>query len=136
MDARLGWLLAAAAVAVAWWGYGWPGLVLAATVIAFWLLLQFSRTLRLLRGAASAPVGHVPNAVMFHAKLRERMPLADVIRAAGSLGRKTSDQPETFAWTDAGDVRVEVELRAGRCAAWRLRRPDAQTDGAGIRPSE
>jgi hypothetical protein len=134
MDARLGGLLAAAAVVLGWWSYGWPGVVLAVTVIAFWLLLQFSRTVRLLREAASAPVGHVPNAVMLHAKLRERMPMADVIRAAGSLGRKTAEQPETFAWTDAGGVRVEVELMAGRCTTWRLHRPDAQAGEAASRP--
>jgi len=130
MDARLGWLLAAAALVVGWWSYGWRGLVLAATVIVFWLLLQFSRAMRVLRNAASAPVGIVPNAVMFHAKLREGMPLADVIRAAGSLGRKVQDQPETFTWSDAGNVRVEVELTAGRCAAWRLHRPDAPVEGS------
>lgn len=134
MDARLGWLLAAAALAVGWWGYGWPGIVLAVTVIAFWLLLQFSRTVRLLRQAANAPVGHVPNAVMLHAKLREGMPLADVIRAAGSLGRKTAEHPETFAWTDAGGVRVEVELLAGRCTTWHLRRPDAQAGDTASSP--
>ncbi len=130
MDARLGWLIAAAALAVGGWSYGWQGLVLAATAIVFWLLLQFSRTMRLLREAANAPVGHVPNAVMFHAKLRVGMPLADVIRAAGSLGQKTQDRPETFAWSDAGDVRVEVELAAGRCAAWRLQRPDTPIHGS------
>ena len=129
MDARLGWWIAAAALVVGWWSYGWQGLVLAATVIVFWLLLQFSRTMRLLREAANAPVGIVPNAVMFHAKLRAGMPLADVIRAAGSLGRKTQDQPETFAWSDAGDARVEVELVSGRCAVWRLHRPDLPSGG-------
>lgn len=127
MDARLGWLLAAAALVVGWWSYGWRGLVLAATVFVFWLLLQFSRAMRVLRNAASAPVGMVPNAVMFHAKLREGMPLADVIRAAGSLGRKTREQPETFTWSDAGDVRVEVEFGAGRASAWRLHRSDPAT---------
>ena len=130
MDARLGWLIAAAAMAVGWWSYGWHGLVLAGTVIVFWLLLQFSRTVRLLREAANAPVGVVPNAVMFHARLRAGMPLADVIRTAGSLGRKTRDKPETFAWSDAGAARVEVELADGRCTTWRLQRPDAPVDGS------
>jgi hypothetical protein len=124
VDARLGWLLAAAALGVGWWSYGWRGLVLATTVIMFWLLLQFSRAIRLLRQAANAPVGKVPNAVMLHARLRLGMPLADAIRIAGSLGRKTHDAPETFSWSDEGGVRVEVEFVAGRCAAWRLHRPE------------
>lgn len=123
MDARVGWLLAAAALALGWWGYGWQGVVLAVTVIVFWLLLQFSRTVRLLRQAAGAPVGHVASAVMFQARLREGMRLADVIRAAGSLGRKVKDDPETFAWTDPGEVSVEIELASGRCRSWRLLRP-------------
>lgn len=125
MDARWGWVLALAALAAGGWSYGWRGVVLAMTVIAFWLLLQFSRALRVLRQAADAPVGQVPNAVMFHAQLRAGLPLADVIRRAGSLGRKLGDEPETFAWADGGDARVEVEFAAGRCVAWRLVRPGA-----------
>lgn len=121
----MGWALGAAALAAGWWGYGWRGVVLALTVIVFWLLLQFSRTVRLLRQAAEAPVGHVASAVMFHAGLRIGLPLADVIRSAGSLGRKVKDDPETFAWSDIGDVRVEVEFVAGRCSSWQLLRPQA-----------
>lgn len=125
MDARLGWLLAAAALGVGWWSYGWRGLVLAATVIVFWMLLQFSRTVRLLRQAAQAPVGHVDSAVMLQARLRVGQPLGDVIRAAGSLGRRVKEHPETFAWTDRGDVRLEVEFVNGRSSVWRLERPGA-----------
>ena len=44
-SAVIGWALAAAALAAGWLGYGWRGLVLALSVIAFWLLLQASRTL-------------------------------------------------------------------------------------------
>ena len=130
MDARIGWLLAAAALAAGWWGYGWRGVVLAVTGIVFWLLLPFSRTVRLLRQASGAPVGHVASAVMFQARLREGMRLAEVIRLAGSLGRKLKDDPETFGWSDAGDVHVEVEFAAGRCAAWRLVRPDTIEEAA------
>ena len=126
MDARLGWLLAAAALGVGWWSYGWRGLVLAATVIVFWMLLQFSRTVRLLRQAAQAPVGHVDSAVMLQARLRVGQPLGDVIRAAGSLGRRVKEDPETFAWTDRGDVRLEVEFVNGRNSVWRLERPAAE----------
>jgi len=124
MNATLGWLLAGGALLAGWFGYGWRGLALALSVIVFWLLLQFSRSLRVLRNAASSPVGHVASAVMFNAKLATGLRLADVIKLAGSLGRKLRDEPdETFAWADAGGVEVEVEFKAGRCTAWTLRRP-------------
>ena len=55
MDARWGWALATLAVAVGWWQMGWMGVVLAITVTVFWLLLQFSRSLRVMRNAADAP---------------------------------------------------------------------------------
>jgi hypothetical protein len=121
MDARIGWLLAAAALAAGWWGYGWRGVVLAATVVAFCLLLQFSRTVRLLRQAASAPVGRVGNAVMLHAQLRVGLRLANVIRLTGSLGSRLRPGPnDGFAWSDTSGDRVEVDFVDGRCTSWRL----------------
>ncbi len=118
----LGWGLAALAVAVGYWGYGWPGVVLAATATVFWLLLQFSRALRALRLAAGAPVGQVPSAVMLHARLHPGMRLAEVIKITRSLGRKVSDDPETFAWRDASAAEVQIEFVRGRCCVWHLER--------------
>ncbi len=115
-----GWGLAALALAVGYWSYGWPGVLLAATAIVFWLLLQFSRALRTLRLAAEAPVGQVPSAVMLHAKLHPGMRLTEVIKLTRSLGRKLSDDPETFAWRDASGAEVQIEFAHGRCRAWRL----------------
>ncbi|MDH4062113.1 MAG: hypothetical protein OEU94_14995 [Aquincola sp.] len=125
MSAVIGWALAAAALLVGWLGYGWRGLVLALTVLAFWLLLQFSRTLRVLRSAAQSPVGHVQSAVMLHARLHAGMRLPAVIRLTRSLGRKISDEPETFAWRDSGGDEVEATFVSGRCTAWHLRRTNA-----------
>jgi hypothetical protein len=119
------WALAAAALVIGWFGYGWRGLVLALTVIAFALLLQFSRTLRVLRGAAGSPVGHVASAVMLNTKLHPGMRLPQVIALTRSLGRKVRDEPETFAWRDGGGDEVSVEFARGRCTRWELRR-DAQ----------
>jgi len=124
MSAVIGWALAAAALLVGWFGYGWRGLVLALTVLAFWLLLQFSRTLRVLRAAARSPVGHVASAVMLQARLHQGMRLTELITITRSLGRKLADDPETFAWRDAGGDEVEVEFAAGRCTQWRLHRHD------------
>jgi hypothetical protein len=118
-------LLALGALAAGWFAYGWQGVVLAVTVIVFWLLLQFSRTLRVLRGAANSPVGHVANAVMLNAKMREGLRLPAVIGLTGSLGRKVADEPETFAWSDVAGDEVRCEFVGGRCARWRLSRAGA-----------
>ena len=122
--ATIGWALAVAAVAVGYVGYGWRGVLLAVTVIVFWLLLQFSRALRVMRLAAQAPVGQVPSAVMLHAKLQPGMPLMDVVKLTRSLGRKVRDEPETFAWRDESGAEVEIEFDGGRCMVWRLTRAE------------
>ena len=122
--ATIGWALAVAAVAVGYAGYGWRGVLLAVTVVVFWLLLQFSRALRVMRLAAQAPVGQVPSAVMLHAKLQAGMPLMDVVKLTRSLGRKVRDETETFAWRDESGAEVEIEFAGGRCQVWRLTRAE------------
>jgi hypothetical protein len=125
----IGWALAALAVAVGYLQWGWQGVVLAVTVIVFWLLLQFSRALRVLRNAGQSPVGEVPNAVMLHAKLQRGQRLPEILKITKSLGRKVADDPETFEWRDAGGDAVRVELRAGRLERWTLQRAaDAAND--------
>ena len=123
MSATLGWALAAAAVVAGYFGYGWPGVALALSVIVFWLLLQFSRALRVMRLAAKAPVGHVPSAVMLHSKLHAGMPMMEVVKLTRSLGRKLRDEPETYAWRDEAEAEVEIEFEGGHCVGWRLTRP-------------
>jgi hypothetical protein len=128
MSAATGWALAALALAVGGLTWGWRGAVLALTVIAFWLLLQFSRAMRTLRRAAQAPVGHTASAVMLNARLHAGQQLADVLPLAGSLGRKlaaASDPParEAYEWTDPGGNSVQVVLEHGRVRTWRLQRP-------------
>jgi len=122
-NAWIGGALAAAALVAGYLGYGWRGLALALSVIVFWLLLQFSRSVRALRLAAQAPIGHVASAVMLQSRLSPGLRMADIIKLTGSLGEKLRDEPETFAWRDAGGVAVEVEFSAGRCARWFLVRP-------------
>ena len=148
MNGVLGWVLAPLAVAAGYAGYGWRGALLGVTVVAFWLLLQFSRALRTLREAAGRPVGEVANAVMFNARLHAGMRLPAILKITRSLGRKLGEvrpeadeirrsppggdeqsgratfahDPETYAWADAAGDEVEVELRQGRVTAWRLRR--------------
>jgi hypothetical protein len=121
-ESTWGWGLATVAVVAGWWQWGWRGALLAVTLVAFWLLLQFSRALRVLRRAAGAPVGRVPSAVMLHARLRVGLPMAAVLPMAGSLGSKVHEQPETFEWVDASGAKVRAEFEAGRLERWSLLR--------------
>jgi hypothetical protein len=138
MNARLSpwlaWGLAVAAVAVGYVGYGWPGVVLAITVVVFWLLLQFSRALRVMKAAAGRPVGSVPSAVMLQSKLHAGMTLAQVMKLTGSFGQArvvaSAGVPldraeEVFAWRDEAGDEVVVQLRAGKLQAWQLQRVDS-----------
>lgn len=119
----VGWALGSLAVAVGYVQWGWQGVAFAVTLVVFWLLLQFSRSLRSLREAGGAPLGKVPSAVMLHAQMRPGLSLPEILRLTGSLGRKVADDPETFVWEDAAGVRLQAEMRAGRLAAWALQRP-------------
>ena len=135
MNAWTGWALAALGVAVGWTQWGWQGVVLAVTLIVFWLLLQFSRSVRVMSQAAQAPVGHVDSAVMLHAKLRTGMRLLDILPLTRSLGQKIDLEAanaatpgvatdEVFEWRDASGARVRVAMARGRCTQWSLLRPD------------
>jgi len=101
---------------------GWQGVIFATTGVVFWLLLQMSRLMRVMKTAGSAPMGSVANAVMLHSKLHAGMKLVDLITLAGSLGVKQA--AETFVWRDTGGDAVEVVLKKGKLAEWRLVRAD------------
>ena len=132
MGATWGWALALAAVVVGWVQWGWQGVVMAITVIVFWLLLQFNRALRVMRQAAGAPVGHVGSAVMVHARMRRGMRLMEVIPITRSLGKVTEPDPgagtgigtrEAFTWRDESGALLRVDLVGGRVVRWTLQRP-------------
>jgi hypothetical protein len=124
MSPLLGWGLAGAALVAGALGYGWRGIVLAMTVIAFWLLLQLSRTLRTMRLAARAPVGSVASAVMLHAELKQGMTLLAVLPLTRSLGRAVgAPEAETYRWIDSGGSSVLAVFRNGRLLHWTLERP-------------
>jgi hypothetical protein len=128
MNPLLGWGLVGAALAAGAWSYGWRGIVLALTAIAFWLLLQLSRTLRTMRLAARAPVGHVASAVMLHARLQPGMPMIDVLPLTRSLGRQVgTPDAETYRWTDAGGSSVLAVFSHGRLQRWTLEHTDAES---------
>ena len=124
MSPQLGWLLAVAGLVAGYRAYGWPGVMLAATVVVFWLLLQFSRALRALREAGTAPVGSLRSAVMLHAKLRKGMTLPHVLAVTGSLGEKvnapTTGAEERWRWRDDSGAAVTVRLSRGKVVDWSL----------------
>ncbi len=125
MTPWIGWALAVSVVALGYAVWGWQGVVLALSVVIFWLLLQFTRTLRVMRMASGRPVGTVDNAVMLHARLHPGMRMLEILPVTRSLGHKVADQPETFRWTDGSGDAVDVELAGGRATLVRLQRADA-----------
>jgi hypothetical protein len=129
MNPIVGWGLAFVAVIGGWQAYGWQGVVMAVSVIVFWLLLQFSRVLRAMKNAAKAPKGQVGTAVMLNAKLRQGMTMLQVISITKSLGERIQETPETWAWKDEGDNRVALVFEAGKLLSWELVRP-VQDDAA------
>lgn len=128
MNAILGWGLAVVGVAAGWLSYGWQGVVMAVSVIVFWLLLQFSRAMRAMKNAATAPKGRVDSAVMLNAKLRAGMTLMQVIALTRSLGDRMSETPETWAWSDDGHSRVTLVFDGAKLTTWQLVRPESPAD--------
>lgn len=126
-----GWALAALAVMVGYFTYGWPGVLLALSIVVFWLLLQFSRALRTMQRAGRAPVGQVPSAVMLNAKLRVGMTMLELLPLTGSLAQPVEGKEETFRWRDAGGSSVQLEFTNGRLKSWTLERGEAATTPGG-----
>jgi uncharacterized protein (DUF58 family) len=133
MNPVVGWTLAVLGTALAYVQFGWQGAVFAVTVMVFWLLLQLTRVLRVMRAASQAPVGRVDSAVMLHSKLHRGMRLLEVLPLTRSLGRKIADDPEAFEWGDSSGACVRVEFVRGRCASWALQRAEVP---AGEAPAE
>ncbi len=134
MSAVIGWVMAVIAIALGYAVYGWPGVALAVSAVVFWLLLQFSRAMRVMRVAGTSPVGQVASAVMLQSKLREGLRLLEILTLTRSLGEKLADEPETFRWTDPGGASVTVELEGGRCRRWTFQRPPGG-EGPGTPPA-
>ncbi len=134
MNPLLGWSMAVVAVALAWWQYGAIGVALALSVVVFWLLLQFSRTLRALQQAGRAPVGHVGSALMLHARLKPGLTLLQLIQMTHSLGERLGTEgepPERWRWADDAGVALTLELHGGKLVHWTLARPaESAPEGA------
>jgi len=113
------WGLAVSAIAIGYTFYGWHGVVLAFTMIVFWLLLQFSRALRVLRAAAANPAGLVDSALMAHTRIQRGMKMLQVLRETKSLGQRlphaSPGAQESWEWRDCGGDALVVDFTKGRC---------------------
>ena len=126
-------LLGIILVALAWRGYGWPGLVAALTGLVLWALLHFNRIMAVLKRAAERPIGYVDSAVMLNAKLRAGFTLLHVVAMTRALGQQLSDkdmQPEVYRWTDNSRSHVTCEFAGGKLCTWTLQRPQGDEPAA------
>jgi hypothetical protein len=115
-------------VAVGWRSYGWQGVAVAVGGIVMWMLLHFTRMMKVLQRAAQRPVGYCDSAVMLNAKLRPGVNLLHVLAMTRAVGEQISpkeQQPEIFRWTDNSASSVTCEFARGRLVKWELLRPAA-----------
>ena len=112
----------------AWRAWDWPGVALVGGGLLMWLLLHFTRMMKVLERARDRPVGYCGSAVMLNAKLRPGVNLLHVIAMTRALGEQLGEkdaQPEIWRWTDGGGSHVTCEFRGGKLARWELVRPEA-----------
>jgi hypothetical protein len=115
-------------VFVAWRNYGWQGMALVIGGIVMWMLLHFTRMMKVLQRASQLPVGYCDSAVMLNAKLRPGVNLLHVLALTRAVGEQVSpkeQQPEIYRWTDSTASSVTCEFARGRLVKWELLRPAA-----------
>jgi hypothetical protein len=114
----------------AWRSYGWQGLLLATLMSSFWVLLHFTKLLRLLRAAAARPKGMVNDVPALQRQLRPGLPMHEVVRRTACLGERPADATtdEVFDWQDEQGRRLRLHFRAGRLA--RIERRDLEDPGS------
>ncbi|MEI7785868.1 MAG: glycerate kinase [Betaproteobacteria bacterium] len=116
-------------IALGYYYAGWSGVALSAGALVMWILLHFTRLMRVLQRAAQRPMGYLDSAVMLNVKLKPRMTLMHVIamtRALGELRSVKDAQPEVYRWTDGTDSWVECTFVGGRLTSHVMYRPPAQ----------
>jgi hypothetical protein len=121
-------ILGVVVVAAAYRGWGWPGMALAAGGIVMWMLLHFTRMMKVLQRASNRPVGYCDSAVMLNAKLRPGVNLLHVMAMTRALGEQLGAkdaQPEVYRWTDGTGSHVTCEFARGKLVKWTLFRPQA-----------
>ena len=122
----LTFMAAIALGAMAWRAGGGAGLALLFSGLLLWFLLYYTRIMTIMKRAADRPVGYVGSAVMLNARLKQGMPLLDVLALTRALGERQSPpeaEPEVYRWRDAGESVVTAEFEGGKLARWQLVRP-------------
>jgi hypothetical protein len=99
-------------------------------VIVFWLVMQFTRALRVLRHAGQQPVGHVDSAVMLQSRLEHGMTMQELIAFTGSLGTRLGELDD-WQWIDPGGNAVVVHLLRGKVVRWSMVRPEGEPEPQG-----
>ena len=118
-------------VAAAWRSWGWSGVALVLGGIVMWMLLHFTRMMKVLQRASSRPVGYCDSAVMLNAKLQPGVNLMHVVAMTKALGEQLSPkdaQPELWRWTDGGASTVTCEFLRGKLVKWEMFRPQATVE--------
>ncbi len=126
-------ILGVAVVAIAYRAYGWAGVALAVGGIIMWMLLHFTRMMKVLQRASNRPLGYCDSAVMLNAKLKPGVSLMHVMAMTRALGEQISPretQPEVYRWSDAGGSRVDCTFERGKLVKWELFRPQAPAEEA------
>jgi hypothetical protein len=96
-----------------------------------WMLLHFTRLMKVLQRASNRPIGYCDSAVMLNAKLRPGVSLMHVIAMTRALGEQLSEkgvQPEIYRWTDGSASQVNCEFAKGKLVKWDLFRPEAPAE--------
>jgi hypothetical protein len=131
-------ILGVVLIVVAWRWHGWAGAALVLGGVIMWMLLHFTRMMKVLQRAADRPVGYCDSAVMLNAKLKPGVNLLHVMamtRAIGELLSQEGVDPELFRWTDSTGSHVTCEFKGGKLAQWTLYRPqEAQEELPGAAP--
>jgi hypothetical protein len=125
-------ILGVAVVAIAYRAWGWAGVALGVGGIVMWMLLHFTRMMKVLQRASQRPVGWCDSAVMLNAKLRPGVNLLHVMALTRAIGEQVSPketQPEVFRWTDGSGSHVTCEFRNGKLVKWELFRPQQAGEG-------
>lgn len=135
MNLRRIWIPIAGVVLVvlAYRSYGWPGVALVVGGIVMWMLLHFTRMMKVLQRASNRPIGYCDSAVMLNAKLRPGVNLLHVMAMTRAMGEQLSEkeaQPEVFRWTDGSASHVTCTFAQGKLVKWELVRPAAPAEPA------